>query len=410
MWLDAQDWEPSIVIVSGKIVVSSPTRFTYTLQGMPEDVGLTLRSLNRQRDSPYDGLKRFRLRAVDDRGNALSLGRTIPNVNTEGGEPWIFTGDTESIWADDPPADYVGTENLYLLSRNHLARHFLGIFVSNGKTGAERQPEYRLPILGTELIFKLDDRADTLTIAASESDELPQTLTENWLGEPLRILFGQLIFPRMVARANPTGAMISVRPSPTWHKASNWVALWGGADASADKDRFWRTYAQLLTFIAQARDKSGQTNYEANKLTRLYEEVIQASRGSRWVWALTIASSVEGVIRLIVPRGTQRSEANLSGIADLARHIDAWSGSDGHLRQVAKNAISRTAEISPIRALRDLCERGVVAGDQVAAWEAIRNQVMHGSLVSPYSSEEDDALLINLAGLLHGITRHLINC
>jgi DNA-binding PadR family transcriptional regulator len=118
-------------------------------------------------------------------------------------------------------------------------------------------------------------------------------------------------------------------------------------------------------------------------------------------------SSIEGLIRALVPRGTRRASANHRGISELSAHIDSWPGTDGHLKQVAKNAVARTAETSVIQALRAIKDAGIVTRDQVAAWDRVRNQVMHGSLVSPYSSEEHDALLLSLAGLMHALTRHL---
>jgi len=121
-----------------------------------------------------------------------------------------------------------------------------------------------LEILSTQLTFKLDDAADTLSIWAKASEALPQTLTENWLGEPLRIMFGQLIFPRMVARANSDRTIVSIRPTRGWHVDSDWAALWDGSTLAFDKESFWRTYASLLTFVANARDKQGTQNFGAH--------------------------------------------------------------------------------------------------------------------------------------------------
>jgi hypothetical protein len=101
------------------------------------------------------------------------------------------------------------------------------------------------------------------------------------------------------------------------------------------------------------------------------------------VWALTLASSIEGLVRASVPRGTRHAGANDDGFSELSAHIDAWLGTDGHLPQLSKNAVARTAETSVIQALRSFTDAGVVTRDQVAAWDKVRNQVMDGSLVSP---------------------------
>jgi hypothetical protein len=78
MELLAGDWEPSVVKGSGEIRFNSPNSFEYTLTGMPEDIAYTLKQLQRQRDNPYDGLKRSRLVANAADGIEFSAGWTIP--------------------------------------------------------------------------------------------------------------------------------------------------------------------------------------------------------------------------------------------------------------------------------------------------------------------------------------------
>src|SRR4051812_25284760 len=107
MRLDARDGEASIVTGHGTIRVVSAAKYEYTLYGIPEDVGHTLRCLNRQQENPYDGLMRFRLNVVDDKGNELNAGWTIPKAEP-GDADWTFTGEIESLWFDDAPAAEVG--------------------------------------------------------------------------------------------------------------------------------------------------------------------------------------------------------------------------------------------------------------------------------------------------------------
>src|SRR5690606_25295595 len=144
------------------------------------------------------------------------------------------------------------------------------------------------------------------------------TLTESWLGEPLCILFGQLVFPRLIARSFPKGgAMICVSRAPGWHRESDAAALWDEEDLTG-KERFWQLYGDLMLFIAKAGE------FERHKLTSLYEELIQASRGSRWVWAMTFASSIEGVIRMLAPRGSKRAEVDHASSASINERIKGW--------------------------------------------------------------------------------------
>jgi hypothetical protein len=85
----------------------------------------------------------------------------------------------------------------------------------------------------------------------------------------------------------------SVRQSPAWTAASAWTALWIDDDRLTNDVGFFKLYAGLLTLIARTGE------WESHAVTSFYEEVIQAARGSRWVWALTLASGVEGLTRLI---------------------------------------------------------------------------------------------------------------
>ena len=254
----------------------------------------------------------------------------------------------------------------------------------------------------------------TLLVTATDAQEFGAPYAENWLGEPLRILFGQLIYPRLVARNVGSGrAQVSIRRSPPLIPGSAWAALWSASE-SRDREVFWRSYGQLLTMIACDRDSNGQPNFEANKLTRLYEECILAARGSRWVWALTFASSIEAVARMLRRKGASSDQGSgdpLAGEIDaverLTNHIQAWCGQD-RLKDIAISAARRSIEMTPVRILRHLREIGVISGVQFNAWDKIRNAVMHGSLISPFSTEEEDKQLLALGETLHALTWELL--
>jgi hypothetical protein len=266
-----------------------------------------------------------------------------------------------------------------------------------------------LKILDSTITFVYEASSGLLSITALHSPRLPPTYTENWLAEPLRVLFGQLVFPRLVARNLDNGrSIISIRRSPGLIRGAEWAALWAFEPNSAHINSFWTRYAQLLTFVSREGDKDGRPNFGSHTITRLYEEIIQAARGSRWVWALTFASSIEGLVKILIPTIRKPTQAESDEIAKFAAQIDKLVGPPG-VKQIAVSAVHRTAEITTIRALRDLKAAGVVSEGEIRAWTAIRNSVMHGSLVSPYSSEEDDENLLKLAALVHGLTREILH-
>jgi len=213
MILLAGDHERPVVIGKGEITVLTTTSFGYTLRGTPEDVGHALRSLRRIDADPYDGLLRERLTMTTVDGQKLVGGWTIPEiyVPNESG-PWVFTGQIEALSCYENGAYEPGTEVAYLLPRQHRARIILRRFFP--QQVCEQMPEMRLMVLGSQIVFTLDDEADLLLVQAPATEALRPSFTENWLGEPLRILFGQLIYPRFVARRSDTWLMGWVRSSP----------------------------------------------------------------------------------------------------------------------------------------------------------------------------------------------------
>ncbi|NNN18758.1 MAG: hypothetical protein HKL84_02765 [Acidimicrobiaceae bacterium] len=408
--LIGRDHAPPIVIGVGELRMKSPNEFSFVLRGTPTDMSYAHEEIRRQKENPYDGSARFRLVGIDRDGLEWSFGWTIPRI--EIGEPsWKFEGEVDGLWPNDK-SDTVSrdstTEVIFLVPRSHPIARTLQRFLLKHPVQGEPRYEHVMEVLGSTIQFVYEPSRDTLSVTANHSSDLPPTHTENWLGEPLRILLGQLVYPRLVARNLGGGhSHISIRKSPTIIYNAAWVALWSTKNLSADEEAFWTAYAQLLNLIAQARDKNGQRNFEAHKITRLYEELIQVSHGSRWVWALTFASSVEGLAKMLIPEDVKPTTAESDAITLLVTHINAGTG-DPWLKMIATNAVNRTAEMTTIRVLRDLKATGVVMGDQLKAWEEIRNSVMHGSLVSPYSSESEDAKLLALAAMLHALTKEIL--
>jgi hypothetical protein len=112
-----------------------------------------------------------------------------------------------------------------------------------------------------------------------------------------------------------------------------------------------------------------------------------------------------------VAAGSKRANADDAAIASITEHIKNWRDPErpkeivDRLKSIAVNSIRYAANTTPKHVLTQLCRAGVVTQFQFDAWEKIRNDVMHGELVSPYSSAEDDALLLALAALLHALTQ-----
>ena len=67
-----------------------------------------------------------------------------------------------------------------------------------------------------------------------------------------------------------------------------------------------------------------------------------------------------------------------------------------------------TAEVTTAVAMRTLVADASITRNQVKAWQKVRHAVMHGNLVSPYSSQEDDETLVALADLMRALIRRIV--
>lgn len=411
--LHGADHAPPIVVGTGEISVLTSTEFGYTIRGKPNDNCYALTSLRRIDADPYDGALRARLTVVTQDGLKLDGGWTIPKVHLEEDGQWVFTGEIDSLSCDENGTFSPGTKVIYLLPQQHWSRIIFRCFFPPTANGELQKKN--LVVLGSEVTLTLDDDADLLIIDAPESQFLIPAFAENWLGEPLRILFGQLIFPRFVLRQSEKWSMAWVRPSPCWKRDSDGCGLWQWPNDSANCNGFWETYRQLLALVVSARDKnSGNPNFEEHKLTGLYREIIQGSSSSRWVRALIYASAAEALLNMLGLVGNSRTDIVAADLEKLTEtvtefneYIGKWGGCPDPVKP-AQNAASRLLKMSPIQSLRHLRDTGGITQTEYNAWNNLRQRVMHGSLVSPYSSKEEDELFINLAGLFRVLTQRLL--
>ncbi|WP_323131106.1 MULTISPECIES: hypothetical protein [Sinorhizobium] len=382
MALLARDLEPPLAEGEGEFEIVSEREFRYRMTGLPVDLKHSLHALNRERDEPYEPLNRFRLVMTDADGKEWMGGWTAPDVDPDG-DQWVLTGTCDSL-----------STGVQAPATGHSAAIIFRRFVRSNAEGGGVSAVRTIDVLGNPVRFAFDSETNVLSISAADTPDLPAHAAENWFGEPLRILFGQLAFPRLVERRFPDGqSMLWVRQSPAWTADSTWTALWSGDERFTNDADFFALYSGLLTLIAR------DAEWESHTITTFYEEVIQSAQGSRWVMALTLASSIEGLARRLVPEGTLRTDADQAAIDSLVAHIEEWQGAS-RLKDTALSAVKRADAVSVQRALYILADQGVGTAPQVKSWIKTRNSVMHGKLVSPYSSLEDDQ-----AELLRTLTR-----
>lgn len=406
LWLQGLDFEPPVVEGSGEVRFADLTGFTFTLRGQPEDPTFAEAQFDLQELNPYDSLARFRLFGTDTDGVDWTLGWTVPRHDSTL-EEWILEGELDVISTvdeTDSVVDMHSTELLFVIPPRHPLVQLMGSAAPRG----ERMTSV-ISVLESEVRIFYDAHHQVLSITATHSQHLPPTCTENWLGEPLRILFGQLMYPRLVAR-NLGGrrSYVILRRAHGVSPAGTWAALLGHENVRGMNFNFWSRYEELLTLIARARGNDGRPNFESHKITRLYEEIIQATVGTRWVWALTLAGSIEALLHMLGRIGQARgNEQEEAARQDLVDYIGE-STSNERLKKSAINAVNRACKISSVDHLRELVTSEVLTKRQFDAWYDLRNSVMHGSLVSPYSTEDEDDKILALLDTMHVLTLEVL--
>lgn len=413
MHLIGRDHEAPICIGPGQIDIRSSTAIDFTMFASPRDAGDALSRLNLAIEYPYDIVHQFRLVANDFEGTEWACGWTFPKLKAMSKAGWLLTGDLHSLLtrAEGPwVSKEAGVELVY---QPKLAlpmdKPMLSVTSVAGNEIARRWSDGQktVPVLGTEITFFHRPFREGLWVTAKTSDKLPHPFLENWISQPFRIMLGQLVFPRLVARNFGDGAaQVSLRPSPP-HFRNPGIASLAAEMSPGSVMQFWELYSNLLTLIAEARDDKNQPNFESHPITRFYEEIAQATQGSRWVLCLTLASAAEGIANLLMTPNERRPEFESADRMALQKTIEAWQGNNG-LKKRVLGWFSLLGQRSVPNYLGDLVDRGVLTENNDRDWKAVRNAVMHGTLVSPWPTEEEDKLINSLADLVHRLTRELV--
>lgn len=412
--LSGRDYEPPVFTGSGQIDIRSSTVIEYTMFAQPTaSSDETFRRLLRAQENPYEIVDRFRLVATDYDGTEWSCGWTQPSIKGIPRLGWPLTGKLNSLLTVDSSDSVLRESGVELAFDGDLVlpmdKVMLTVSSVEGKEVQRswRRAEHTVNILNSEIKFFYPPGQDSLLVTAKTSDKLPHPFLENWIAEPLRILFGQLIYPRLRVRNFGDGrAHVWLSPSPPRFRNSSIASLLSG-DQVLPRAKFWEFYTALLTIIAEARDQHGQPNFESHSVTRYYEEIIQATQGSRWILCMTLASAAEGLTSILMSPEDRRSEFNENDIHDLRKVINDWNGCT-KLKDRVLGWFSWLGEKSVASYLRLLAKRGVLKTEHERAWSDLRNAVMHGKLVSPWATKEEDERLAALVDLVHNLTYELI--
>ncbi len=408
MRLVGRDFEGTIVSGPGRIEADGSSSIRFSMYGSAADGGASWRKMISARENPYDALEQFRLFATDYEGNEWAGGYTAVDFFTDHKHGWPLTGELQglSTKVTGPWVAKDSSVELLFLPPFHLPMNewmMTTTTLGEEELGWSRGPGQQvIDVLGTQVVFAHDLSGDGLWLTADTSDQLRHPDAERWLSEPLRILMGAVVYPRLTARNFGDGsAFVTLLPAPRQVSPSPFGLMQPVGPDRTHGERFWQLYADILSMVAADGDTADMQSHE---VTRLYEELWQAQRGSRWSILLTLASTVEALAKSLMNESDKRSEFSDDVLAAMEKHLRAWDGDDALRRRMLSN-LGLVRQRSVLAFLRDTAKAGKIDAAHVGTWQKLRNSVMHGEMAAPWSTAEGDQHMQELITLVHGLTR-----
>lgn len=395
---------------SGEIRMPNNNRFEYVMHARRGEFPHVGELMKRARAHPNDANAQFKLLATDYRGNEwncgyipLHPGDTVSGTTRIAGELSSLLCATDG-WRTSKRSsvEVVYDRKLRLpLPMNMTTRVHRG---GEEVLMSRRSGKIDVDALGTKIQLFNDADKDVVWGIAETSDAFNHPFAENWISEPLGMLLGELVFPRLVARNFGNGtASIWVRRAPG-RPADTLFGCMLGKDPLSAHEEFWTLYRDLLELVATSRDDKNELHFEANPLSRYYQEIVLSSAATNWVICMTLSSAVEGILTLIHPKDQWRSECSDDDLKGMRDHIASWSG-DAGIKGRMLESVGLLARKGAASLLSGLAGEGGFSREHVAAWKSVRNQVMHGNLVSPWPSDELQAKMELLIELTHKLAR-----
>ena len=303
--------EEPVFTGSGRLDIRSRTEMDFVMHATPRDGGEAFKRLVRAEKNPHKIHDQLGVRATQYDGIEWNAGWAPIRLGETVGNTWRLSGPIDSLMAIVSGRDVAptrGIEVIYDLKLRVPLPLNMTTSVRQGDSEVLRRAERgnkTIDVAETQIDFFVDPELDATWAVAATSEDFPHPYAENWVSEPLCLLLGQLVFPRLVARNFGDRSTIWLRPSPAI-ETNTLAASILQEDPLVAHDRFWEVYRQILTMIVRAQDGDGERNFEAHPLVQYYHEVIQATRGSDWVWCMTLASAIEGLTKVSIRQSAGR--------------------------------------------------------------------------------------------------------
>lgn len=407
------DHEPPVFTGPGQIVIGADTHMHFTMHGTPRDSSAAFRKIVDAQKNSYDGMCQFRINAIGYDGTEWSGGWTRLRIGAEVKSVWRLSGPIHSLQTHTTGFGVAEKSGVELVYDKPLRLPIPMNMVKTVLRGDEEvlwsrsRGTHTIEVLDAAIEFFQSAEHEHIWAVAQATTDFPHPHLENWLSEPLSLLLGEIVAPRLKARNFGDGrASITLRP--TSRRAANSLA--GSIlreNPRVDADRFWNLYRDILTIVATAIDANGHRNFEAHPLTHYYWEIIQATQGSNWVLCMTLASTVEGIVKMMFSELERKADYEDALVDSLKSAVGNWKG-DNNLRSRVLDYISGFKTKGINKMLKSLVGTNGITSEQVNAWIKLRNSSMHGDMVMPWSDKEQDARIDNLIELTHRLSEAYI--
>lgn len=419
MQIIGYDHEEPLFTGPGHISIKSRTEMEFVMHGKPSDEQKAFQRLMHAFDNPYVNLDQLRVFAVDYEGVQWNCGWVDVQIGEVAQGTWRLSGSMQGIMTTssgtrvnaEPGVEVIYDAQLNVpipLLRREALRDSVASPLPPSKLGTGHQ--HLVEVEGGTVGFHQNRGDGRLWMTASGFEPSLCVFLENWVGEPLNLLLGQLIFPRLTARNMGNGtSMIALRVVSD-HTADARISSLLPRDQRHNSEQFWRLYGLILTMIIRAGKEKAEPDLALHQLTHYYQEIAQATTGSHWVLCMTLASVIEGVTKLMFPAVESVPAVNNdweASIRSLEAHVRDWKG-ESKLRQRLMDSLRGAREKGVVQKLKHLVNDKVVDKQHLDVWLSVRNNVMHGNLVSPWLTAELEKKLKLLVELAHRLSEAYI--
>jgi len=339
------DHEPPVFTGPGHIKIGADTKISFFMHGTPRDGSDAFRRIVQARKNPYEIRHQFRVNAVGYDGTEWSGGWTKLTAGKERGDVWQLSGPIERLHTYAEGAGVSKSSNVELVYdrplRLPIPMNMVNTVYRDGKEvlWSRSYGTKTLEVIDTTIEFYCAADRKHVWAVAETSLTFPHPYLENWVSEPLNLLLGEVVYPRLLARNFGDGKAFIVLAPSSGQPANSLTANILREDPLGAEERFWTLYRDLLMVVAMAKDANGHSNFEAHPLTRYYWEIIQATTGTNWVLCMTLASVVEGIVKMMFSEAERKSDWPEADIDSLKQTVTNWKGSDD-LRSVVINYVS----------------------------------------------------------------------